>query len=780
MEFADKRSCIENIKDEVHKLHPLLENILPKLPNVKSFEYTHGQFERGADFIVQVENATTRRTSHVGVVVKCGKVSGGKVPDVEEQIRECAEERAYRVMNRVRCTEVWVFSSGGYSERTKEKLQARFPGRNVEFFGPEDIAKFVDDYYPYFWHDLPRDLGVYLQQLSSRLHVLDRASGLLISPVCEDLYIELDTYERVKKTYARAGRQIHDIKSVDLYHEVPRTNIGLLEAEMGFGKSKLARRLALSLCNAESYFSLKVIPVFSSFKDFVDKHAGNLDTLVKLSLGSAAESLEKGEAKVLVILDGLDECSTTDHTSASLFDNLTAQASQFHNYRILVTSRPLKSLVDKATLYNEARIFGIRPLSLAKIVGYLEEACSKNNLPDRLFEDLKRSPLFRQLPHSPIAAALFSNLLTQSQQEVPQSLTELYSKSTELMLGRWEQRKELATEKQFKTAQIIAENLAAYFVENRLIYVAKSEVDQIICEYLEKRNIGVEQSVIDVILFERSNLFRIDDDSQTVAFRHRSFAEYLCAHKKSRDRSLSVAEAALDPYWTNVFYFYAGTLLDCPEVLSQLRVLKAQDETQEWIKFLSVPNYLLAAYQTEFEEVESNVMVVLLETARLFQRVSRGETETRLKELTEMQLLYLFKSIVVENLGYQFFNRGFEAITWRIDDCLDDAAVKRHAIFFLGCAALECGNDAVFRFLIERVGAKDLPLSISLAIECELKAKTNIEKDGLLRYHKAKLRKLLECPGRKGATEALAMRSHIHDLFEKRLSARRKPLLSKS
>jgi hypothetical protein len=155
-------------------------------------------------------------------------------------------------------------------------------------------------------------------------------------------------------------------------------------------------------------------------------------------------------------------------------------------------------------------------------------------LPQRLFEDLKRPPLFKQLPQSPIAAALFSNLLSQNQHEIPQSLTELYSKSTELMLGRWEQKKELATEKQFKTAQLIAENFAVYYVENRLIYVAKAEVDQIVKDYLDKRNTGIEKSSIDSLLFDRSNLFNLDDDAGTVAFRHRSFAEYLCAQKKAR------------------------------------------------------------------------------------------------------------------------------------------------------------------------------------------------------------------------------------------------------
>lgn len=507
MEFADKCRQIENLSDEVRKFHPILQNIFPKLPNIKSFEYTHGQFERGADFVLEIESPTTGRTSYVGVVVKCGKIGGVKSSDVEEQIKECAEERAYQVMKRVRCTEVWVFASGGYTERTKEKLLSRFVGRNLEFFGPEDIAKFVDDHYAYFWLDLPHDLGIYLQQLSEKLHILDRSTDLLSSQGVENIYIELDTYERITKTYFKNSPPKQDLKSINFVTEALTTKIGFLEAEMGFGKSKLSRQLVLSLCSSDSYIKHKKIPIFSTYKQFMDYHNGSLDDLVKNQLGLAINCLNDDKTELIIVLDGMDECINSNHSSSDLFDSLILQQKQFPKYNVIFTSRPTKSIVDKASLNANARTFGIRPLSILKIVKYLEETCKKINLPKRLFEDLKKSHLFKQIPHSPIAAALFSNLLSQSQQELPQSLTELYSKSTELMLGRWEQKKELATEKQFKTAQTIAEQLATYFIENGLIYVAKNEVNQIVEDYLRKRNIGIEKKVIDALLFERSNLF---------------------------------------------------------------------------------------------------------------------------------------------------------------------------------------------------------------------------------------------------------------------------------
>jgi len=43
---------IQNIKYEVKQLHPLIETIFRKMPSIKKVEYTHGNSEKGADFIL--------------------------------------------------------------------------------------------------------------------------------------------------------------------------------------------------------------------------------------------------------------------------------------------------------------------------------------------------------------------------------------------------------------------------------------------------------------------------------------------------------------------------------------------------------------------------------------------------------------------------------------------------------------------------------------------------------------------------------------------------------
>lgn len=47
-----KKKKLRELKDEVRDFHPLLNELLQKIPRVNRVEYTHGQYEKGADFVL--------------------------------------------------------------------------------------------------------------------------------------------------------------------------------------------------------------------------------------------------------------------------------------------------------------------------------------------------------------------------------------------------------------------------------------------------------------------------------------------------------------------------------------------------------------------------------------------------------------------------------------------------------------------------------------------------------------------------------------------------------
>jgi hypothetical protein len=69
-----KTKRFDDIKDEVQDFHPLLVKLLPHLPHVIDVEYTQGQNEMGADFVVSRRDETFGFTDYIGVVAKVGGI----------------------------------------------------------------------------------------------------------------------------------------------------------------------------------------------------------------------------------------------------------------------------------------------------------------------------------------------------------------------------------------------------------------------------------------------------------------------------------------------------------------------------------------------------------------------------------------------------------------------------------------------------------------------------------------------------------------------------------
>src|ERR1700744_5097966 len=86
---ADKRTRIQALSDEVKEFHPLLQTLLPKMPRVQDVEYTHGNTELGADFLVTRTDDTFATPEYIGVVAKLGKMDQESISEIERQIDEC-------------------------------------------------------------------------------------------------------------------------------------------------------------------------------------------------------------------------------------------------------------------------------------------------------------------------------------------------------------------------------------------------------------------------------------------------------------------------------------------------------------------------------------------------------------------------------------------------------------------------------------------------------------------------------------------------------------------
>ena len=269
MDFSSKKALVEAITDEVRVLHPLLNHLLRQINGVTTVEYTHGTNEKGADFIVSRFDEALGATNHIGVVVKVGRILQN-FDDVARQVEECLLPRTIRGgSEEVRLTEVWVLNNSSISRNAQEKIQDKYKTQKISFIQGEKLTELIDKYADYFWYNVPTDVGGYLKDLSNRLTNLDSELSVLKGLNCDDFYVAPDIQAFSKPLYSRHSRPPKP-RLVNFQEVVRKEKVSFLEGDMGFGKSKTARAIALHYTAPEIFKQLGVIPIFITFKVFSD------------------------------------------------------------------------------------------------------------------------------------------------------------------------------------------------------------------------------------------------------------------------------------------------------------------------------------------------------------------------------------------------------------------------------------------------------------------------------------------------------------------------------
>lgn len=770
MDFKAKTKLIDAIDDEVRVLHPLLHDTFRQMEEIEEVEYTHGPNEKGADFILTRFDRALSRTHEIGIIAKRGKILSN-TDDVFRQIEECQMSRTIRGgKDSVPLSEVWVVTTSTISQHAQDKIHHKFVGQRIEFIDGEKLTELVDKHAPYFWHEIQSEIGAYLHDLSNRITQKDIESSVVSGLGCDDFYISPDIQEIEKTNYASRHRKANKARFVNIFEEAIGSKVSFLEGEMGFGKSKTARSIVNHFCAPDRYKQQSILPVFVTFRDMVDSGR----SLAEQAAHATKNFFDIGtinDVTVLFVIDGIDEVIGRCLNWEQIVIRLTEEAKAVLHFRILFTSRPLKKIDEEVTIYAGSRRFLLRQLSMSKLVAFVTKACENLSIPKRLFEDLQRSDLFKQLPHSPIAAALLSRLIAQNSNDLPSNLTELYSKSIENLLGRWDISKGGCTEKEYRDAERVSLVLAEYIIGNQLIYISANEAKQLITDWHKERNTETELETLVVRVFEKSGLFTIDQESGILSFRHRSFGEYLHALSGYKRHRLLAAEFAFDPYWVNVQFFQTGLLGDCEDHLLNLMRVIPDTEVGRWLKVLAMPDYFLAGYQTKYSVVEDNFYKLFIDAATLFDQARSGNTKTKLAELSEMHLLWFFQRLVRNCYEYEFFRKAITGTLLRIDQEVLPDQVKYHALFFAACFSAQLNDASGFEYLVKTYGVEKLPLSISMAIKIEQNSNKNFAKLPLLKQHEKRLDSLLK-PTHGLKTVSPNRNPAIADLFDRPVKAR--------
>lgn len=706
---AWKIEKIKAIDDEVGELHPLLRDLFRKLPYICNVDYRHGARERGADFVLTKEDPTLNVHDYIGVVVKADPIKQTH-EDVRRQIRECNQARtAEGGKKMVRLSEIWVVTSKSISAGAQDSFAEEWANSKIKFIDCDRLVGLIDSHYDEYWRHANALVTGYVSEQRKKIEghaALHSLQSVQIG------HVEVDQQIRRVPLHAKRIRVQHP-KPVKLLDELSKRNFIFIEGSMGAGKSELLRNAALSLCDEGVFQSGKLVPCFMTYSEL---QAGGMK--FEDEVGRIRAMLGDDSANIAFFIDGLDE---TSHDLDQRVEYVCDAASKLHSLsgaKLVVSSREIRDEQLTQKLAKAFDKYTVCPLTFGAIVSFVEKLCRDLSVTDKMRSDLQNSPLMKALPRTPLSAILLGKLFAEKVRELPSTLPELYAKYCELVLGRWDLQKGAGTEKEYETVSRITSQVAAYMLENDLEVMGIVELRQMFDSYLKTRRTGQDLDTLLGIFLSKTELIATDPVHQVMAFRHQSFKEFFAAVLlfQTKGREAPIVSPFRD-VTQHTEYFYLGLIKDAPERIAQLAAYPAETDLERCIKATMMGNYMMAAYQTPYEEVSKAVSGAFRDLAKLYDGITLRGEESWLRRFPEFQLIALLSMMLKRSYAYEFFQDALNdaKLSLEFDDELTPEA-RVVALFFVDAVLAELKDRQAFIRLVEKYEAS-MPWAMRMGID---------------------------------------------------------------
>ncbi|MEM7311028.1 MAG: TIR domain-containing protein [Planctomycetota bacterium] len=379
-------------------------------------------------------------------------------------------------------------------------------------------------------------------------------------------------------------------------------------ADVGAGKTTFLQKRAIDLCG----FGTGVvtpqagrIPVFvplsalsttavSSQRDFesaVALQISERDGLHTFSLSGAKD--------YVLLLDGFDEL-TANHIEVAEY--IEALAPRFA--AVILTSRP--SRIPR--LRGGFRYFRLNPFSKRHVQDFLAKWFP--DVPSRrddLYERIVSSEALLRFCRSPLMLTLYAALGSRVDKvgALPDRRTDIYARMVEMLLGRWDQIRDV----QARFSPDLKEHalqLLAHDAHTRRTKTFQTErLENSIREALEAQGLAREVDVSDVLeeIYYRSSLIRRGRKGE-MEFAHLSFQEFLCARRlREVGDSNFVQRHLTDEWWRTVLAFYFGIARSMDSIKLSRSLRKEHGNGLRLVEFLAEADRTNLARRAEIEKL---------------------------------------------------------------------------------------------------------------------------------------------------------------------------------
>lgn len=496
--------------------------------------------------------------------------------DAITQLRTALDTTIVLLEKKQKCrpNRVILAASGKVNDAARQHILDEVKSPNITFWDVDDLVPKIDEHLPELWLGIDADMLPYFRAIEKL--VLGATSGkgeigqdgVLTGAADDQSFVSLTLHWTTTKRQKLHGSAVE----VPHFEELPLASVinhkarrVLILGEGGSGKSTGLKRIALELVRRalEEDAHLR-IPILMKAVDITRSKPVTLleysDDITRALTGTNKASFsdkELSSGRVILMIDGLDEVAS-DEDRQSLLDLVEGFLSANPNCQVILTSRPYRFVSATSGLkrYEEFRISPINWKQAEKIVRRVSEA--KKVPQSQAREFLRRLEKIHGFELNPLLVTVFAATTDYTKQDIPANITELFKKFTELMLGRWDERKGLRHQYQAPLKDFVLTRLAFHMHTGRRVSMARLEAIEVVRSELIQRGHEEDVSLLLEEIFERSGIFRVMGNE--IEFRHHLLQEFFAGRGIS-DPDM-VHNLIQDDWWKRALVFYFGEKAD--------------------------------------------------------------------------------------------------------------------------------------------------------------------------------------------------------------------------
>ncbi|MDR6990652.1 NACHT domain-containing protein [Luteimonas sp. 3794] len=559
--------------------------------------------------------------SFVAVQTKVGSITMAGDPSknlhiILAQVRTALDHPyiCVRSKNRKLPSVVYLAASGTINANARGYIQHEISDPRLKFLDRDDLIAKVDEHCPEIWSGIVAEVSPYLKSLSDRVDDLSisiqdinnaQSSLGAFAAASDRAFVDpLLGYQELA-IEKREGKITEDFRFVEVRGSQLFRNDGvraLVLGEAGSGKTTLMIRLAYLLAKNSS-LSRKTyrVPVFVRAFELVGQTGDAFSTLSSLVLKNHALralpfSLEDFEAgRIVLLVDALDELAES-HDRQTVIDFCLKFVDAYPKCSMALTTRPYSS-VDRLAGLNRFKRFRISSLSMedaSKMLANMDTQKGVAAAADWRRETLRKLQGIHGVELNPLLVTVFAASTKIDKKDVPANITELFSKFSELMLGRWDEKKGLDQQYQAKVKEALLSEFAFELHNRGESSFQRSEFVAFASRRLHEINLTADVDILVDELLDRSGLVRGDEEME---FRHHLLQEYFAA--KGMPDIEFVRSVLADDWWRNSVVFYFG---ENPRNVDQLLDVATSNVGRASDSFIAVGLALQACYLSKIDD----------------------------------------------------------------------------------------------------------------------------------------------------------------------------------